>query len=280
MPDSTCRTGASHSSAPSRCARRHLDRFAATFAGVGFRREAFYPCYGLAEATLMVTGGQRSERPGVWTDARGIDRVSCGHARGGLEVAIVNQASAVRCDDGVEGEIWVRGGSVAGGYFDQPQVSLETFGATLEGVPWLRTGDLGSVVDGELYVTGRDKDIVVKNGVKYAAEDIEHSVEQLHVESLHPGGCAAFGHDDGTCERLVIVQEIVRDAVDDWADVADRILGAVAAEQGTSPDVIVFVPRGSIPRTTSGKIRRGECRSLYGRGELAEVHRHETGRSG
>jgi acyl-CoA synthetase (AMP-forming)/AMP-acid ligase II len=256
-----------------------LDRFAATFAGVGFRREAFYPCYGLAEATLMVTGGQRSESPAVWRDPRGIDRVSCGRARGGLEVAIVDRTTGARCDDGAEGEIWVRGGSVAGGYFSQQQASRETFAAKLEGTSWLRTGDLGSLVDSELYVTGRDKDIVVKNGVKYAAEDLEHSVEQLHVESLHPGGCAAFGHDDGAREWLVIVQEIGRDAVDDWDDVADRIVGAVAAEQGTPPDAVVFVARGSIPRTTSGKIRRGECRSQYGRGELVEVHRHETGRS-
>jgi acyl-CoA synthetase (AMP-forming)/AMP-acid ligase II len=256
-----------------------LDRFAATFAGVGFRREAFYPCYGLAEATLMVTGGQRSESPTVWRDPRGIDRVSCGRARGGLEVAIVDRATGARCDEGAEGEIWVRGGSVAGGYFSKQQASRETFAARLEGTSWLRTGDLGSVVDSELYVTGRDKDIVVKNGVKYAAEDLEHSVEQLHVESLHPGGCAAFGYDDGARERLVIVQEIGRDAVDDWDDVADRIVGAVAGEQGTPPDAVVFVARGSIPRTTSGKIRRGECRSQYGRDELVEVHRHETGRS-
>jgi len=259
-----------------------LERFAARFAGAGFRREAFYPCYGLAEATLMVTGGNRSTSPAIWRDARGIDRVSCGRARGGLEVAIVDQRTGARCADGVEGEIWVQGSSVAGGYYGQRQATRETFGAHLKGFEdpsWLRTGDLGSVVDSELYVTGRDKDIVVKNGVKYAAEDVEQSVEQLHIESLHPGGCAAFGHDDGARERLVIVQEIGRDAVDDWEDVADRIVGAVAGEQGTPPDTVVFVPRGSVPRTTSGKVRRSECRSQYGRGELAEIHRHETGRS-
>ncbi|BBX46105.1 fatty acyl-AMP ligase [Mycobacterium cookii] len=255
-----------------------LDRFAETFAGVGFRREAFYPCYGLAEATLMVTGGQRSQSPTLWRDPRGITRVSCGYPRGGLDVAIVDHAGA-RCNDGAEGEIWVRGSSVAGGYFGQPQASRDTFEATLDSASWLRTGDVGSIVDGELYITGREKDIVVKNGVKYAAEDLEHTVEQLHVESLHPGGCAAFGHDDGSRERLVIVQEIGRDAADDWGDVADRIVSAVAAEQGTPPDVVVLVRRGSIPRTTSGKIRRGECRSVYGRGELAEVHHHGVGRS-
>ena len=256
-----------------------LDRFAATFAGVGFRREAFYPCYGLAEATLMVSGGQRSTPPAVWCDARGITRVSCGRARTGLELAIVDNARGARCDDGVEGEIWVRGTSVARGYFGDQQASRETFAATLDGTTWLRTGDLGCVVAGELYITGRDKDVVVKNGLKYAAEDIEHTVEQLRVESLYPSGCAAFGYDDGARERLVIVHEIGRDAVDTWDDVADRIVGAVAAEHGTPADAVVFVQRGSIPRTTSGKIRRSECRALYGRGELVEVHRHVTGRS-
>jgi acyl-CoA synthetase (AMP-forming)/AMP-acid ligase II len=256
-----------------------LDRFAATFGAVGFRREAFYPCYGLAEATLMVSGGQRDEPPGVWRDARGIVRVSCGRARDGLELAIVDRAHQARCDDGVEGEIWVRGTSVAHGYFGKQQASGETFGATLDGTSWLRTGDRGCLVGAELYVTGRDKDIVVRNGLKYAAEDLEHTVEELHVESLHANGCAAFGHDDGTRERLVIVQEIGRNAVDEWEDVADRIVGAVAAEHGTPADVVVFVQRGGIPRTTSGKIRRGECRALYERDELVEVHRHMTGRS-
>jgi acyl-CoA synthetase (AMP-forming)/AMP-acid ligase II len=256
-----------------------LDRFSETFGAVGFRREAFYPCYGLAEATLMVTGGQRDESPTVWRDARGIARVSCGRARDGLEVVIVDERHDGRCADGVEGEIWVRGTSVADGYFGKPQASKETFGATLDGTSWLSTGDRGCLVAGELYVTGRDKDIVVRNGVKYAAEDLEHTVEQLHVQSLHPNGCAAFGHDDGTRERLVVVTEIARDADDAWDDVADRIVGAIAAEHGGPPDAVMFVNRGGIPRTTSGKIRRGECRALYGRDELVAIHHHLTGRS-
>ena len=254
-----------------------LDRFAATFGDVGFRREAFYPCYGLAEATLMVTGGQRDDPPTVWRDARRVDRVSCGRARDGLEVVIVDDAHEARCPDGVEGEIWVRGTSVAQGYFGRQQASGETFGAMLDETSWLRTGDRGCLVADELYVTGRDKDIVVRNGVKYAAEDLEHTVEQLHEESLHPNGCAAFGHDDGARERLVIVAEIARGADDAWDDVADRIVAAVAAEHGAPPDAVAFVDRGGIPRTTSGKVRRGECRALYGRDELVEVHRCVTG---
>jgi acyl-CoA synthetase (AMP-forming)/AMP-acid ligase II len=257
-----------------------LDRFAATFAKVGFRREAFYPCYGLAEATLIVSGGRRDEPPTVWHDPNGRARVSCGRARLDTELAIVDRARGARCDDGVEGEIWIHGPSVAGGYFGDEQASRETFGATLDGTPdnsrWLRTGDLGCIVDGELYITGRAKDVVVKNGVNYAAEDLETTVQQLHLGSLHPNGCAAFGDDDGLRERLVIVSEIARDAEAQWSEVADQIVAAVATAHGTPADSVVFVNRGGIPRTTSGKIRRSECRALYSRGELVEVHRHLT----
>ncbi len=255
-----------------------LDRFAATFAKVGFRREAYYPCYGLAEATLIVSGGRRDEAPTVWRDPNGSTRVSCGRARLSTELAIVDRARGVRCGDGVVGEIWVHGPSVAGGYFSDEQASRETFGAALDGSRWLRTGDLGCIVDGELYITGRAKDVVVKNGVNYAAEDLETTVEQLRLESLHANGCAAFSHDDGLRERLVIVSEIARNAEAEWSEVADQIVAAVATAHGTPADSVVFVNRGGIPRTTSGKIRRSECRALYSRGELVEVHRHVTGR--
>lgn len=254
-----------------------LGRFAATFANVGFRREAFYPCYGLAEATLIVSGGQRSEPPSMWRDPTGRKRVSCGRACDGIELAIVDGARGVRCNDGVEGEIWVRGASVARGYFGHEQASRETFAATLDGTTWLCTGDRGCVVAGELYITGRDKDTVVKNGLSYAAEDLEHTVEELRLESLHSSGCAAFGYDDGNREQLVIVNEVERDAVAEWDDVADQIVAAIAGTHGTPADAVVFVDRGSIPRTTSGKIRRGECRARYTRGELAEVALHMTG---
>src|SRR5581483_119346 len=259
---------------------RTLDRFAATFADVGFRREAFYPCYGLAEATLIVSGGRLGEQPTVWRDPNGPARVSCGRARLATELAIVDPARGARCDDGVEGESWVQGPSVADGYFGDSRASRETFAATLKGANdhsrWLRTGDLGCIVDGELYITGRAKDVVVKNGVNYAAEDLEPTVEQLSLGSLRANACAAFGHDDGTRERLVIVCESARDAVAVWSEVADQIVAAIAAAHGTPADVVVFVHRGGIPRTTSGKIRRSECRALYSRGELVEVHRHLT----
>jgi acyl-CoA synthetase (AMP-forming)/AMP-acid ligase II len=255
-----------------------LDRFEATFGKVGFRREAFYPCYGLAEATLIVSGGRRDEPPTVWRDPTGLSRVSCGRACIGTDLAIVDRALGARCAEGVEGEIWIRSASVAGGYFGDEQATRETFAATLDGSTWLRTGDLGCIVAGELYITGRDKDVVVKNGVNYAAEDLENTVAQLRIGSLHANGCAAFSHDDGLREHLVIVSEIARDAVAEWSEVADQIVAAIAAAHGTPADSVVFVNRGGIPRTTSGKIRRSECRALYARGELVEFHRHVTER--
>jgi len=254
-----------------------LDRFTATFASVGFRREAFYPCYGLAEATLIVSGGQHGNPPEVWRDPSGVTRVSCGRPCSGLDVAIVDGASGDRCGDGTEGEILVRGPSVARGYFGNEQASRATFAAKLDDKTWLRTGDLGCIVDDELYITGRAKDMVVKNGVNYAAEDLEHTIEQLRLKSLHPSGCAAFGYDDGDRERLVVVNEIARDAVAEWSELGDQIVGAITAAHGTPADAVLFVQRGSIPRTTSGKIRRSECRALYARGELPEIHRHLIG---
>src|SRR6202000_3551519 len=119
-----------------------------------------------------------------------------------------------------------------------------------------------------MYVTGRSKDTVVKSGVNYAAEDIEHTVQQLRLAALSSSSCAAFGHDDGNLERLVIVTEIARDAVAEWSEQADEIVGAIAAAHGTPADVVMFVERGSIPRTTRGQIKRSDCRALYARGGL------------
>jgi acyl-CoA synthetase (AMP-forming)/AMP-acid ligase II len=254
-----------------------LARFSETFAPVGFRREAFYPCYGLAEATLMVSGGRRAEAPNVWASGDKL-RVSCGRARLGLELAVVDLGSRRRLDNGVEGEIWIRGASVARGYWGKPELSLAAFGAQLDGEgPWLRTGDLGRLVDGELYVTGRLKDVVVRSGAKHAAEDIEHSVEKARITPLRAGACAAFSHDDGQRERLVVVQEVERDAIAPWSEVADQVAAAIV-EEGVPADVVLLVRAGSIPRTTSGKVRRGACRALFADGALAEIHRYTVGR--
>jgi acyl-CoA synthetase (AMP-forming)/AMP-acid ligase II len=238
-----------------------LERFAETFASVGFRREAFYPCYGLAEATLMVSGGRKGDPPRVAV-VDGSPRVGCGRARLGQEIAIV------------EGEIRVRGPSVARGYYGQPKATERAFATGEDGQVWLRTGDLGCIVDGELYVTGRQKDVIVRNGAKHAAEDLEHSVDKQRLAVLRAGGCAAFSHDDGVRERLVVVQEVERDARAEWSRIAEAIAAAIIEEHGVPADVVSLVRPGSIPRTTSGKVRRGACRARFVEHALDEVHRH------
>ena len=250
-----------------------LERFARTFAPHGFRREAFYPCYGLAEATLMVSGGRRADR--VRTRELGkVVRVGCGQSRPQHEIAVVEPEATRRVEDGVEGEIWVRGPSVARGYHAQPEQTHAVFHARIVGEAgeWLRTGDLGCLIEGELYVTGRLKDVVVVRGTKLAAEDIEQSFELDPV--LRASACTAFAHDDGERERLVVVQEVERGAEGPFGEVAARIAAAILQKGGAPVDVVALVRAGNIPRTTSGKVRRSACRELFAQGTLDEIYRH------
>src|SRR6185295_19068978 len=188
-----------------------LDRFAAAFEPCGFKREAFYPCYGLAEATLFVSGGARLagagsreleraalERslavPAAAAGAGACELVSCGHAWLEQQIRIVDAESAAPCRPGQVGEIWVAGPSVAQGYWNRPEESDRAFRARLAGTGdghYPRTGDLGFVADGELYVTGRLKDLLIIRGRNHYPQDIERTVERSHP-ALRPGEGAAF----------------------------------------------------------------------------------------
>jgi amino acid adenylation domain-containing protein len=272
-----------------------LERFAAAFAPFGFRREAFYPCYGLAEATLFVSGGRRGEpfRARAWSAAdlahdvarpaapgeESRDLVSCGGPFGEQRVVIVDPATAVPCPPGRVGEIWVAGPSVAGGYWSGSNgaASAETFGARLAGSgegPFLRTGDLGFLGfldDGELYITGRRKDLIIIRGRNCYPQDIELTAERSHP-LLRPGCGAAFGIDDvdGGEERLVIVQEVDRRAAADDLDAAlAAIRAAVAEEHELQAAAVVLIAPGTLPKTSSGKVQRGRCRALFLAGGLA-----------
>jgi acyl-CoA synthetase (AMP-forming)/AMP-acid ligase II len=206
-----------------------LERFAATFAPCGFRRQAFYPCYGLAEATLMVTGGCKGTaavlqtvqktalehhqvRTTNSTEAVGQTLVSCGQSLAGQQLAIVHPETQQRCQPGQVGEVWIAGPSVAQGYWQRPEETAQTFQAHLadtgEG-PFLRTGDLGFVWQDELFVTGRCKDVIIIRGSNHYPQDIELTVEKSHA-SLRPGCGAAFSVDVDGEERLVVVYEIER----------------------------------------------------------------------
>ena len=256
-----------------------LERFAARFGRCGFRRQAFYPCYGLAEATLMVSGGQRDTPPNVRA-LMGRVLVSCGTAIDGEQLMIVDAASHTACADGQTGEIWVRGPGVAGGYWRAPAATAETFGARLGGPApdpggtFLRTGDLGCMLDGELYVTGRSKAVLVVAGRVLHAEDVEATVESSHARGW-PGGVAAVVTDDGQRERLTVIQEVGgprSTSLARGAAIVHAIRVAVADAHQLPLAGVVLVRPGTLPRTSSGKVQRHACREAYTGGRLAPAY--------
>jgi amino acid adenylation domain-containing protein len=276
-----------------------LERFAAAFAPQGFRPEAFYPCYGLAEATLFVSGGEagtvppvarldaaaleahearpaRPEGPENTEEARRL--VSCGHAWAGQRIVVADPEAdsrpASELPTGRIGEIWIAGPSVARGYWRNPEATERDFAARLESGegPFLRTGDLGFLRDGELYVTGRLKDLIIIRGRNHYPQDLELTAERSHPD-LRPGSGAAFSIEAAGEERLVLVQEVERRRRDGFEEVAEAVRGAVAREHEVQVHDVVLVRVGTVPKTSSGKIQRSACRALYLAGELAVVGR-------
>ncbi|HEX8337892.1 MAG TPA: fatty acyl-AMP ligase, partial [Pyrinomonadaceae bacterium] len=272
-----------------------LERFARAFEPCGFRRESFFPCYGLAEATLLVAVKESAGAPTVLClDRRELQDgrvaevgdgceearplVSCGGSPPEQQVRIVDPETCVACAEGKVGEVWVGGPSVAQGYWNRPEETERTFGARLadtgEG-PFLRTGDLGFLHGGELYVTGRLKDLVIIRGVNHYPQDIERTVEESH-EELRPDGGAAFSVEEGGEERLVVVQEVSSRHPSDPDEIVGAIRRAVSEEHEVSPHAVVLLRPGSIPKTSSGKIQRHACRAAFLSGGLEEVARREA----
>ncbi|MBU8897157.1 amino acid adenylation domain-containing protein, partial [Corallococcus sp. M34] len=271
-----------------------LQRFTDAFSPHGFRRESLYPCYGLAEATLIVTGGVKGEPPrlrrvdiqaleqGHAAPVLGEGRVLVGSGRtlSSQEVLVVDpETSRVRAQGDV-GEIWVRGPSVARGYWRREETSAEVFQAHLasgEG-PFLRTGDLGFLDAGMLYVTGRRKDLIILRGRNLYPQDLELAVEQSHP-ALRPGCGAAFALDLDGEERLVVVQEVdarkLEGAID---DVAGAIRQRLSEVHEVLPAALVLIEPGSLPKTSSGKVRRSATREAFLAGELRELHVWRAGR--
>jgi amino acid adenylation domain-containing protein len=264
-----------------------LERFAAAFAPCGFRRAASFPCYGLAEATLFVSGGAPGEGPRVLAvDAAALERhrveevpesapgsrllVGCGRAAAGQTVVGIDPASREPVPPGKVGEIWVAGPSVAAGYWERPEETAGTFGARLasgEG-PFLRTGDLGFLAGGELFVTGRLKDLILLRGRNHYPQDFERTAEASHP-ALRPGCGAAFSIDRDGEERLVVVQEVERGHGADLAALADGVRRALAEEHEVAVEEVVLLRSGTLPKTSSGKVRRAACRAAWMAGELA-----------
>jgi acyl-CoA synthetase (AMP-forming)/AMP-acid ligase II len=269
-----------------------LDLFAATFEPCGFRREAFYPCYGMAETTLIVSGGLKTDLPivrqvdGVALEQNRVRRpakaregnrelVGCGQSCLDVKIIIVDPESLTACPDDQVGEIWVSGPSVAQGYWDRPEQTKQTFHAYLadtgEG-PFLRTGDLGFLQDGELFITGRIKDVIIIRGQNHYPQDIELTVEKSHP-ALRAGCGAAFAVEVKGEERVVVVQEVERSYLRklDVKEVVGNINQAVAAGHALQVYATVLVKTGSIPKTSSGKIQRHACRSGFLSGSLNVV---------
>lgn len=268
-----------------------LDRFSKAFASCGFRREAFYPCYGLAEGTLMVAGGNKWTAPPIESfngtrmqegfaepvaaDTKGAVRlVGSGYSAPDQEVVIADPETLTEQPSGQVGEIWVRGPSVAKGYWRREDASQETFQATLPDGrgPFLRTGDLGCfyAVDGgkpELFVNGRLKDLIILRGVNHYPQDIERTAEQAH-DDLAVGAGAAFATGVDGAEQLVLVQEVSRKRDIDYEAVCAAVRSQLGKIHEVSPRELVLIKPNSISKTSSGKIQRNACRMAYEAGDL------------
>jgi len=286
-----------------------MKQFAATFASCGFRPGAFHPCYGLAEATLLVSGGSLSDemfrtiQVAEFEQNRVVEAsaqhqnvrtlVGSGHALHDTRVVIAHPESLTICAPNEVGEIWVSGPSVTQGYWNRPEETERACRAYLKDTgegPFLRTGDLGFMKNGELFVTGRLKDLIIISGRKLYPQDIEMTVEQSHP-ALRPACCAAFSVDGTGEEQLVVAAEVepryqpaVRNPPDggarthpngrsplDVEAVVRAIRRAVAEEHDVRVHTVVLLRAGRIPKTTSGKVQHHACQAGFLKGTLERL---------
>ena len=283
-----------------------MKQFAATFASCGFRSSAFHPCYGLAEATLLVSGGSlrnemfRTIQVAEFEQNRVVEEsaphqnvrtlAGSGHALQDTRIVIAHPESLTVCAPNEVGEIWVSGPSVTQGYWNRPEETERACRAYLKDTgegPFLRTGDLGFMKNGELFVTGRLKDLIIISGRKFYPQDIEMTVEQSHP-ALRPACCAAFSVDGTGEEQLVIAAEVepryqpaIRNPSNgearahpngrsplDVEAVVRAIRRAVAEEHDVRVHKVVLLRAGRIPKTTSGKVQRHACQASFLKGTL------------
>ena len=269
-----------------------LKRFAELYEPCGFKPEAFYPCYGMAEATLFITGVNASKYPTItYLDKKALTQdqvvevtaehphaksaVSCGQTWLGDEIIIVDPETKIQCTENQVGEIWAAGAGIGKGYFQKEEQTAATFQATLADHPgqaYLRTGDLGFIKDGELYITGRIKDMMILWGRNHYPQHIEETVENSHP-ALRPNHGAAFSVDFNGEEQLVIAHEINRTDLRKLN--AGEVIGAIRLAVGEQNMANVFavalLKTGSIPKTSSGKIQRRACQSMFLDGSLNTV---------
>ncbi len=269
-----------------------IDAFSERFARHGFKRNMFYTCYGMAETTLFVTGGT----PGVEVKTLHVDRealesnkiifqppesdssltlVSSGQTYD-LDVKIVDPMTHQQLPDAEVGEVWVNGQSVTKGYWGKAEQTQETFHAELSpsnGKHYLRTGDLGFLHHNELYITGRQKDLVIVNGRNIYPQDIEQRIKES-APLFASGLSAAFGLDNGKGERVVVVQEIDRRHglnSEQLTQLMTQIRYEISRYFEVPIAVITLIARGTLPRTTSGKVQRRRTKELWLKGELPSI---------
>ena len=272
-----------------------LSRFSDAFAEIGFQADAFYPCYGMAETTLLVSGGDPSQSPIVKqvqkealqhhqiissNSSDSIAIVGCGRTTLQQGIKVVDPNSHYPCPIGTVGEIWITGDHVAQGYWNRPTQTQDAFSATLatpSSTPYLRTGDLGFLTEtGELFVTGRLKDVIILRGRNYYPQDIERVVEVCHP-ALRPNCGAAFAVDSCGQERLIVIHEVNRSDLRrlNANEVMRTMRGAIASKFDLQTHHILLLRTNSIFKTSSGKIQRQQCRTAFLNGELniiAESH--------
>jgi acyl-CoA synthetase (AMP-forming)/AMP-acid ligase II len=266
-----------------------IERFNRVFAPYGFDPRAMYPLYGMAEATVMISGGTRGaghvtrrvsrselgnhnvREPAGDADSQSV--VGCGRAVVGERIAIVDPASFARLGTDRVGEVWVGGPHVAQGYWRNASATHATFAAQINGEPeyWLRTGDLGFLDDaGELFITGRIKELVIIRGINHYPQDIERTVQDSDPALRKNGGAVFSVPGEGGDEELVVVQEVerVHRRSIDVAEMVGRIREAVTDEHEIFARHVVLIRPGTLPKTTSGKIQRGVARQLWLEGKL------------
>ncbi len=257
-----------------------MKAFAEKFAPAGFERDNLKPSYGMAEVTLLASIRRadqpyetfRSNRDGTVFEA-----VGCGAAVSGMTVLIVDPHTRQPLEEGRVGEIWIDAAnpSVSPGYWRRDELNEEIFRARAIGRAerFLRTGDLGAFRNGHLVIEGRLKDVLVRAGRKIHPTDIEWAAQRAHAGLKKDAG-AAFQIDDGTTERIVLVQEIdKRYRGHDWEAVADAVTAAISASLAITLDELLLVGGSSVPKTSSGKIRRSACRDAFLAGQLPVLHR-------
>jgi len=274
-----------------------IEKFSTTFAPYGFQTKAFYPCYGMAEATLIIAGGNKRYEPiAKIVDSKELEKnkialqdkstsetrtlISCGQTLPDQIIKIVNPETLRPCKPEEIGEIWVSGASIAHGYWHQAQASEHTFQANIQDhtdVCFLRTGDLGCMIEAELFVTGRLKDLIIINGRNHYPQDLERTVE-AGSEFIRTSGTASFVINDEAQEKLVILSEIERrywnprskkksnqsdEGNKQLPDLQQLIRRQIVQHHDLQVHHILLLKPGSIPKTSSGKIQRHVCRNIY-----------------